>query len=79
MKKRLRIVLPLLLIIIGGIYVFNTYKYRNDDTSLQFSGNIEVTEAQMSFRIPGRLQERFVEEGDAVVTGNTLARLENNC
>ncbi len=78
MKKRLRIILPLLLTIIGSIYVFNLYSHRNDDMSLQFSGNIEVTEAQMSFRISGRLQERLVEEGDAVVAGEILARLENS-
>jgi HlyD family secretion protein len=78
MKKRLRIILPLLLTIIGSVFIFNLYSHRSDDLSLQFSGNIEVTEAQMSFRISGRLQERLVEEGDAVVTGNILAKLENS-
>jgi HlyD family secretion protein len=78
MKKRLRIVLPLLLVVVGSVSIFTVYSHRNDDMSLQFSGNIEVTEAQMSFRISGRLQERLVEEGDAVVTGDILARLENS-
>jgi HlyD family secretion protein len=78
MKKRLRIVLPLLLAIIGGMVFFNIQNHRNDGTSLRFSGNIEVTEAQMSFRIPGRLQERLVEEGDTVVAGQVVARLEKS-
>jgi len=30
----------------------------------------------MSFRIPGRLEQRLVEEGDAVTAGQSLARLE---
>lgn len=76
MKKRLRIVIPLLLLLVGGIFAYNTLNHRNDGTSLRFSGNIEVTESQMSFRIPGRLEERLVEEGDTVVARQTLARLE---
>jgi HlyD family secretion protein len=78
MKKKLRIILPILVIIIGGIIVFNILTHRNNGNSLQFSGNIEVTETQMSFRISGRLEERLVEEGDTVVAGQTVARLENS-
>ncbi len=76
MKKRLRIILPILVAIIIGIIVFNVFNHRNDASSLRFSGNIEVTEAQMSFRIPGRLEVRPVEEGDSVKANQTLARLE---
>lgn len=78
MKKRLRIILPLLVLIIGAILVFNILKDPIDESSLQFSGNIEVTEAQMSFRIPGRLTERLVAEGDEVSKGQVLARLEKS-
>jgi HlyD family secretion protein len=76
MKKRLRIVLPLLFAAIGGIIVFNFIKNGDAANSLRFSGNIEVTETQMSFRIPGRLQERLVDEGDTVVAGEIIAKLE---
>ena len=76
MKKRLRIVIPILLLLLGAIFAYNTLNHRNDGSSLRFSGNIEVTESQMSFRIPGRLEERLVEEGDTVVARQTLARLD---
>jgi HlyD family secretion protein len=76
MKKRLRIILPLLLVIIAGVAVYNFRQNREDGTTLKFSGNIEVTEAQMSFRIPGRLVERRVDEGDVVLAGQLLARLD---
>lgn len=76
MKKKLRIVIPLFLLLLGTIFAYNTLNHRQDDTSLRFSGNIEVTESQMSFRIPGRLEERLVEEGDSVAARQTLARLE---
>ena len=66
MKKRLRILIPLLLIIVAGISIYRYFMSEDDDVSLRFSGNIEVTESQMSFRIAGRMQERLVEEGDSV-------------
>lgn len=77
MKKRLLILIPLLLIAIAGAVVYRYFTGFDDDLALIFSGNIEVTEAQMSFRIPGRLQERLVEEGDSVSINQLLARLEN--
>ncbi len=75
MKKRLRIILPLVVIIIGivGYYSFHDHK---DGSSITVSGNIEVTEAQMSFQIPGRLATRLVDEGDTVTRGQLLATLD---
>ncbi|HSL40245.1 MAG TPA: efflux RND transporter periplasmic adaptor subunit [Desulforhopalus sp.] len=76
MKKRLRIVLLLLVAAGAGFGLFAFLKNGEDAAIIRFSGNIEVTEAQMSFRIPGRLRERAVAEGDSVGKGQTLARLE---
>jgi len=76
MKKRLQIIIPLLLIIAIGVVVYRNYIRVDDDMSLRFSGNIEVTESQMSFQIPGRLQERLVEEGESVSNKEPLARLD---
>ena len=78
MKKRLRIIIPLLILAVAGVSLYNFLKSRADATALRFSGNIEVTEAQMSFRIAGRLAERTVAEGDTVRTGQILARLDRS-
>jgi HlyD family secretion protein len=78
MKQRLRILLPILLAVIGGIVIFNFINHSDDASSLRFSGNIEVTEAQMSFRIPGRLEKRLIEEGDTVKADQLLASLEKS-
>jgi HlyD family secretion protein len=75
MKKRLRIIIPLLLIALIGIVIYRNISI-DDDQSLMFSGNIEVVESQMSFQIPGRLQERLVEEGESVTIQQPLARLD---
>ena len=78
MKKRLRIVIVLVVVVVAGIVAYNFLHRRADENSLRFSGNIEVTEVQMSFRIPGRLAERTVEEGDTVREGQVLARLDKS-
>lgn len=78
MKKRLRIIIPLVIAVIAGLAFYNFRQQGDDGATLRFSGNIEVTEAQMSFRIPGRLAERPVEEGDAVQAGQILAILEKS-
>ena len=78
MKQRLRILLPILLAVIGVVVIFNFINHSDEVTSQRFSGNIEVTEAQMSFRVPGRLEKRPVEEGDTVKAGQLLASLEKS-
>lgn len=44
---------------------------------LRLSGNIEVTDAEVSFRIPGHVVERPVREGDRVLPGTLIARLDS--
>jgi HlyD family secretion protein len=78
MKKRLKIILPLAAIILATVFGYRFFTDKDDDSALKFSGNIEVTETQMSFRIPGRLLERLVGEGDSVRSGQLLARLDNS-
>jgi HlyD family secretion protein len=78
MKQRLKIILPLLVLLLASVFGYRYFTASDDDSTLKFSGNIEVTETQMSFRIPGRLLERLVEEGDSVRSGQLLARLDNS-
>jgi HlyD family secretion protein len=75
MKKRLRIILPLI-VLIAGILGYVSFRDRENGSTITVSGNIEVTEAQMSFKIPGRLEKRLVDEGDAVTEGQLIAILE---
>ncbi len=44
---------------------------------LRLSGNIEATDAQLGFKIPGRVAERLVSEGQRVTTGQLVARLDD--
>jgi HlyD family secretion protein len=47
-----------------------------DDGAIVVSGNIEVIDARLSFKIPGRIVERPVDEGDSLEAGRLVARLD---
>lgn len=44
--------------------------------TLKVSGNIEVTQVDASFKVPGRMVERPADEGQVVKAGTLLARLD---
>lgn len=52
---------------------------RKDDRPghLTLSGNLEVTDAQLSFKSPGRVAERLISEGQRVSAGQLVARLDD--
>ena len=49
---------------------------QRQETRLQLSGNIEVIQVEASFRVPGKVMERPVDEGQVVQAGQLLARLD---
>ncbi len=51
---------------------------RTADGSLKLTGTIETTTVELSFKVPGRLKERLVDEGQQVVKGQIIARLEDD-
>ena len=77
MKKPWSVLIPLVLIIAAVMAWrwFNTPQI--DANTLRVSGNIEVTDARLGFKIAGRLETCFVEEGDTIRKGELLAQLEN--
>lgn len=44
---------------------------------IRLSGNIEVTDADLSFRLAGHVRERLVKEGERVARDAVVARLES--
>jgi HlyD family secretion protein len=48
-----------------------------DTAPLVLSGNIEVTNAEVSFKVPGRVVQRLVTEGDRVKEGQLVARMDD--
>jgi len=51
---------------------------RGPENVVHVSGNIELTQVDMSFKTPGRLVERAFTEGDTVKKGALVARLDSD-
>ena len=78
MKKRLRILIPVLIVVVLAIAIWNlVLKKDGNDGSIDLSGNIDVTQVDMAFKISGRLDRRLVDEGDPVMSGQALAVLDD--
>ena len=77
MKNKIRIMVPLLLLVVVGLALcFWLFRRHAPAGTLTVSGNIEVIDSRLSFRIPGRLIERLVDEGVFVDKGQLIARLD---
>jgi HlyD family secretion protein len=74
-KRRLMVLLPAVLLVAVLAYLILS---RSDHAGvIRVSGNIEVTDAEVSFKILGRVEARLVDEGETVKAGQTIARLDS--
>jgi HlyD family secretion protein len=78
MKKKIILVVVLAVVAAVALIVGRSWFHRGDGHSIRVSGNIELTEVNISFKIPGKLIERRVDEGDRVTAGMLLARLDKD-
>ncbi len=69
--KSIRILIPL-----GFALAAVSCGSKNNSGPIKLSGNIEMTEVNMAFKIPGKLVERTVDEGDRVQAGQVIGRLD---
>jgi len=70
--------LPLLFLLIAAAILYYLY-FRpsgSESSEIRTSGHIEVTEVDMSFRLPGHVARLYVDEGAWVRQGDELAQLE---
>jgi HlyD family secretion protein len=78
MKKK--IVIPVVVLGVAAAAFFGARRWFGDGNggALRLSGNIELTEVNIAFKIPGKLIERAVDEGDPVKAGTVVARLDKD-
>ena len=74
-KKTALLLLALLALGALGWYAIAQVQRRGDG-ALRLSGNIEATEVGISFKIPGRVIRRLVDEGDKVHKDQLIAVLD---
>ena len=78
MKRVIPILIILAAAIAAGIYFYPRLTKKPEPANrLTLSGNIEAHESLVSFKVPGRVVELPVEEGQQVEQGALLARLED--
>lgn len=76
MKKKVALI-AILLIAAAAIAWLVTRRTGGDGGTVAVSGTIEVTEVEASFKVPGRVRERLVDEGELVKAGQIVARLDD--
>jgi HlyD family secretion protein len=75
MKKAIAAVI---LLAAAAAFFLLTRNTRHNDGDIRVSGNVEATTVAVGFRIPGRLKERLVNEGETVRQGAPVATLETD-
>jgi HlyD family secretion protein len=76
--KKLWLVVPLIVASAAAIVAYLIGRPDPAHDFIAVSGNIEITDAQLGFKIPGLVAERLVREGDVVREGQVVARLDTS-
>ena len=74
-----KIILRLLLLAVlaaAGFYLWSMRFSHKNENQLPVSGNIELTQVDISFKVPGKLVELDVDEGTFVKKGTVIARID---
>ena len=76
MGRHLRIVVVVLLgvLLVGGCFLYRSHIGQSEEITLY--GNVDVRQVDLGFRVFGRVEKLFFEEGDRLNTGDLVALLE---
>jgi HlyD family secretion protein len=75
-KKLIFVVAGIVIVLLAGWWALGRWRAGRNQ-AIRLSGNIELTQVDISFKIPGKLIERAVDEGQAVKKGMVLGRLDD--
>lgn len=75
MKRLIPVIVPIVTAGIGGV-LWSCHRGDAGADRIRLSGNIELTQVEISFKVPGKLVERTVDEGDPVKKGQLVARID---
>jgi HlyD family secretion protein len=78
MKRVIPIVTLLIAAVAAGVYYYSQLRNMTaPENQITLSGNIEAHESLVGFKVPGRIIELLVEEGQQVAQDALLARLDD--
>lgn len=75
-RTRVIVVLGLLAAVAAGVAVWSRFGAEQRADALTLYGNVDIREVELAFRVPGRLLEMYLDEGDHVEAGQRVARLD---
>jgi len=67
-----------LLLILAAAYAGWTMTEDDESDVIRISGNIEITDAEVSFKISGVVEQRPVSEGEIIQAGDLVGKLESS-
>lgn len=71
--KRVAAITVLLLALAAALWFFTA---RKKESALVFYGNVDIREVNLSFRVPGKIEQVLKQEGDPVAAGEVVATLD---
>lgn len=76
MKRRVVILIVLVAALAGGWYFWRQRAEHDPLAAFALSGNVDVHQVELAFRVTGRIAELEAEEGDALQAGAVLGQLD---
>jgi HlyD family secretion protein len=74
--KRKGTVVGLLVAALAAVGLWQWSKYQQVGGPLVLTGNVEVRQVNLAFKVNGRIKQMLVDEGDHVVEGQILGSLD---
>lgn len=78
MKKRILLIAAIAVIATAAFFTARAMMRPDEPRSLVLSGTVETDDVELSFRIPGRVIERAVSEGQAIAANRLVAKLDDS-
>lgn len=75
MNRKILIIVVILLAALGG-YNYYQQSQQKKNTDLTMYGNVEIRQADLGFRVAGRINKLYFQEGDKVTKGALLGELD---
>ena len=78
-RSRKFVLIPIIIVILVIVVVALTLRNGSENKgSISASGNIEVTEVEVSSQVPGQIVSLLVDEGDSVQKGQVIAEIDHS-
>ena len=76
--KKIVVSIGIVVVAVAAGVLWSARVGREDPHRIKLSGNIELTEVDISFKVPGKLMELDAIEGDSVKKGQQIARIDRD-